>query len=57
MGGPLLHPPPKIVIPGGTAGGVRALWVIEHPPWRMHIFTYNYHWVDFLQILKKLILK
>ena len=28
---------PQIVIPGWTEGGMRALWVSEHPPWRMNI--------------------
>ena len=34
MGEPTLHP--QIVIPGWTAGGVRALWVSEHSSRRMH---------------------
>ena len=39
---------PKIVIPGWTAGGVRALWVSGDPPRCTHIFLSNniFNWKE-----------
>ena len=33
---------PKIFIPGWTVGGLRALWVSEHPLWRKRYLIYIY---------------